>query len=486
MFSAVLGFIQEYRAERAIESLRDMLRATASVLRDGAETTIDATEIVPGDVIALEAGDRIPADARLFEVASLTLDEAALTGESMPVEKSTEAVRVEAQIGDRTDMAHTGGIVTYGRARAVVTETGMNTELGKIAKEVAAVKTEPTPLERRTSEIGRWLGIGALVICAVIMLLSLVRAYEDGTLTMDEAVLMAMFAISLAVAAVPEALAAIVTGALAIGMREMAKRHALIRKMPAVETLGCTTVICTDKTGTLTKAEMTVRRLYSGGAYVDVSGAGYEPQGEITPHVESPALAVLLRAGALCNDSELYEQESRWSIKGDSTEAALLVLAAKAGLDYRKLRVAEPRITEVPFSSERKMMTVVVGRGSALVAYSKGAPEIVLRRCATIMDPDGTIRQLTEADRAAISAANAEMASSALRVLGLAICGHAKDLRGPGGRTHVPGARRNDGPAEAGGYRGGAHMPGGAYAAGDDNGRPQADRDGRGPRDGHL
>lgn len=428
IFSAVLGFIQEYRAERAIESLRDMLRPTANVIRDGTESVIETRDIVPGDLIVLEAGDKVPADARIVEIASLTCDEAPLTGESLPIEKSIEPIPGDVPVGDRRNMVLTGSIVTYGRARAIVTETGMNTEFGKIAREVGAVKAEETPLEKRTAEIGKWLGLGALGICSVVIGISLIREFQDGSISIQAALAMVMFGISLAVAAVPEALAAIVTGALAIGMREMAKQNALIRKMPAVETLGCTTVICTDKTGTLTRAEMTVRKLYAGGGYVEVSGAGYEPKGALTPQDGNQALDGLLEAGVLCNDADLMEREGRWLIKGDSTEAALIVLARKAGLDPRELKRANPRVSEVPFSSERKMMSVTLEGGSS---YAKGAPEVILERCTTLMDADGKLRPVGEQDRADILKANEEMASMALRVLGIAMCSKSDECADP-------------------------------------------------------
>jgi len=281
VFVAVLGFVQEYRAERAIEALKKMLSPTITVLRDGREEEVPSKDLVPGDVMLLEAGDKIPADGRVVEGHSLRCDEASLTGESAPVGKHNRALAADASVNDRKNMIYTGTIVTYGRGKAVVTSTGMETEFGKIAEEVATVKTEKTPLEKRTEEIGKWLGIIALGICVLVAGFSVAREYlAKGSVDLPFLVTITMFAIALAVAAVPEALAAIVTGALAIGMRQMAKQHALVRKMPAVETLGCTTVICSDKTGTLTKGEMTVRSLYFAGRTVQVSGAGYDPEGE--------------------------------------------------------------------------------------------------------------------------------------------------------------------------------------------------------------
>jgi Ca2+-transporting ATPase len=264
LFCAVLSFVQEYRADNALKALRKMLAPTIRVLRDGAEARVPSRELVPGDVMLLEAGDRIPADGRLAEIHSLKCDEAPLTGESFPVEKSLSVARRDAPAGDRRNVVHAGTTVTYGRGKAIVTSTGMHTEFGRIAEHVATVKGEPSPLEKRTAEVGRWLGLIALVVCGVTIVASIVRAWLGDELDFQLLLTMTMFAIALAVAAVPEALAAIVTGALAVGMHEMAKRNALVRRMPAVETLGCTTVICTDKTGTLTKGEMTARRLFAG------------------------------------------------------------------------------------------------------------------------------------------------------------------------------------------------------------------------------
>jgi Ca2+-transporting ATPase len=422
VFSAVLGFLQEYRAERALEALKKMLAETVTVLREGREQEVPSKEIVPGDMLALEAGDKVPADGRLVEVASLRCDEAPLTGESLPVEKDTGALPEDTAVADRRDMVYTGSIVTYGRARAVVTATGMNTEFGRIARDVAAVKTEKTPLEKRTGEIGKWLGITALGICLLVIGVSIAREMAQGTLRIESALTMLMFGVALAVAAVPEALTAIVTGALAIGMHEMAKMNALVRKMPAVETLGCTTVICTDKTGTLTKGEMTVRKIYTSLGYAEVTGAGYEPRGEFVNSGdisdERNPVRVLLVGGLLCNDADLVEKEERWSIRGDPTEAALVVAAAKAGFDRRALRDESPRLAEVPFSSERKRMTTVHPLPGGYVAYIKGAPEVLLGRSTRILGQDG-IRPLGEEDRAAIMRANEEMALMALRVLAL-------------------------------------------------------------------
>jgi Ca2+-transporting ATPase len=425
LFSALLGFVQEYKAERALEALKKMLAPMITVLRDGQEKEIPSRELVPGDVLLLEAGDKIPADGRLIEIQMLSCDEAALTGESIPVRKETVPLRSDIPASDRKNMVFTGTIVSYGRGKAAVTETGMNTEFGRIAEEVAAAETKKTPLEKRTAEIGRWLGIMAASICVLVAGISSLREAFSGRLSLEFVIDTVMFAVALAIAAVPEALTAIVTGALAIGMHQMAKRNALVRKMPAVETLGCATVICSDKTGTLTKGEMTVRKVYSGGSLFEVTGVGYDPAGEIVGMVcgletESP-LERLLKAGLLCNDAHLQESEGRWMIKGDPTEGALVVAAAKAGLHVTETRLKHPRVEEIPFSSERKRMTTIHDEPDGRrVAYLKGAPEEVIGRCDFLMTSTG-VMAFSQGDKEAALGASRDMASSALRVLGLAM-----------------------------------------------------------------
>jgi P-type Ca2+ transporter type 2C len=419
VFCAVLGFVQEYRAGRALDALKKMLTPTTTVLRGGKELEVLARELVPGDILLLEAGDKIPTDGRLIEIHSLQCDEAPLTGESFPVEKELSALPMDIPVGDRKNMVFTGTSVTYGRGKAVVTTTAVNTEFGKIAAELASVSQEKTPLEKRTQEIGKWLGIIALVICGLVVGASIVRESIVGKLDLQFMLTMLMFAIALAVAAVPEALAAIVTGALAIGMHQMAKRNALIRRMPTVETLGCATVICSDKTGTLTKGEMTVRRVFGGGKVMEVSGVGYAPAGALNPASNDPSLNMLFRSGILCNDSTLFEERGKWSIKGDPTEAALLVLAAKAGLRWDQVRQQYPRIKEFPFSSDRKRMTTIHRTDDGKIrAVVKGAPEVVLERCSYFLNGD-RIAALDDTEREKILKANEAMANDALRVLGI-------------------------------------------------------------------
>ncbi|MGE5238318.1 MAG: cation-translocating P-type ATPase [Chloroflexota bacterium] len=436
MFCAILGFVQEYRAEQALEALKKMLSPTITVLRGGRELEVPSKEIVPGDILLLEAGDKVPADARLIEQHSLKCDEAPLTGESLPVGKRIEVLPEKTAVADRNNMVFTGTTVAYGRARAAVTATGMHTEFGKIAEEVILLEAGKTPLEKRTEEIGRWLGIAALGICFLVAGISIVRQAATGTVDFGFIVTMVMFAVSLAVAAVPEALAAIVTGALAIGMHQMAKRNALVRKMPAVETLGCTTVICSDKTGTLTKGEMTVRNVLAGDDLIEVSGVGYDPTGELkgmsseslTSH---SALRLLLQGGILCSDAVLDEKDGTWTVRGDPTEGAFIVAAAKAGISQADTRLENPRVEEIPFSSERKRMTTLHRmKDGSLMAFVKGAPEVVLDRCTVLAAREDT-RSLTGQERERIFRVNEQMAQSALRVLAVAYRtvpeGHSSD-----------------------------------------------------------
>lgn len=423
LFCAVLGFIQEYRAEKALEALKKMLSPTITVLREGKEVEIPSKYVVPGDILLLEAGDKIPADARLVEIHALKCDEAPLTGESLPVSKEIRPLLEAMPVSDRRNMVFTGTTVTYGRGKALVTATGMRTEFGKIAEEVTAVETEKTPLEKRTEEIGKWLGVAALTICFLVAGISLLREGLKGEINLPFVITMVMFAVALAVAAVPEALAAIVTGALAIGMHQMAKKNALVRKMPAVETLGCTTVICSDKTGTLTKGEMTVRKIWVDGGTIEVTGEGYNPTGVFlgmeTP-LSHPVLPSLLTAALLCNDSTLEEKEGHYQIKGDPTEGALVVAAVKAGLHQAEIRLENPREEEIPFSSERKrMITIHRMKDGKRMVFMKGAPEVVLTFASKILTSRGW-EKLDERDKNSILKQSEQMAGEALRVLGLA------------------------------------------------------------------
>jgi len=415
---AVLGFTQEYRAERALEALKKMTAPTASVLRDGKEIKIKTSDVVPGDILLLYTGDKVSADSRLIEVMNLKMDEAALTGESMPVRKDAKPLAAETPVSERTNTVFTGTTAIYGRGRAVVTSTGMNTEFGKIAKMVQAADGEETPLEKRMANVGKWLGILAITVCAAVSVLGVIKQHEILE--------MILWGVSLAVAAVPEALPAVVTGALAVGMYRMAKQHSIVRRLPAVETLGCTSVICSDKTGTMTKGEMTVQSIFIDQITVKVTGVGYEPtgkflvEGKASNPTELNDLQTLLKIATLCNDAGLEKKEAKWTVKGDPTEGALIVAAAKAGLQKEDLENKEPRIGEIPFSSERKRMTTIhQTSGNGKVAYMKGAPEIVLQHCNNILQ-DGKVKKLTVKDREELLKATEGMAAQALRNLGFA------------------------------------------------------------------
>ncbi len=414
---AILGFIEEYRSEKAVEKLREMAAPTATVIRDGVESIIPARELVPGDIVVLRTGDKVPADIRLAEAFSLKVDESSLTGESSPVLKSTEPLDEATPLPDRVNMAYSGTVVTYGRGWGVVVETGMKTELGKIAKMIQEAREEKTPLEKRMEHVGKWLGALSLAVCAVVATLGAFRGY--GALEM------LIWGVSLAVAAVPEALPAVVTGALAIGMREMAKRNAIVRRMPAVETLGCTTVICSDKTGTITKNEMTVRRVILPDTEIEVTGLGFEPAGELKVGGRKADLRslwhldLLLKAGALCSDAKLVKQAGGWHILGDPTEGALVVLAAKAGYSKEALDSKYKRIGEIPFTSERKRMTTIHEFNRRLMAFMKGAPEVVLEKCSKAATSSGVI-ELTPELKEKILEANDELASRAYRNLCIA------------------------------------------------------------------
>ncbi|MEO8681024.1 MAG: cation-translocating P-type ATPase [Vicinamibacterales bacterium] len=424
LFAVLLGFIQEYRAERALEALREMAAPVGHAIRDGMELAIPARELVPGDLIALRAGDRVPADARVTLAMNLSIDEAPLTGESAGVEKSAAPMpSSDLPLGDRRNMAYAGTLVTRGRGQAVVVATGMSTEFGRISRLVQSVSPGRTPLQENLDRLGSILGKAALAIVAAIVVLGLWRGMPPLE--------MFIFGIALAVAVVPEALPAVVTISLAIGVRRMVKRRALVRRLPVVETLGSTSTICSDKTGTLTRNEMTVRRVATADGVHDVGGVGYDPVGEfLTDGVVVPAprsVTELLRAAALSSDARvLLDDRGRWHVEGDPTEGALVVAAEKAGLDQAALNEAQPRQLEIAFTSERRRMTTLHrAEGASLVAYSKGAVDAVLPDCAT-WERDGHEVPLHPSDRAALLALEREMASVGLRVLAIARKRHAE------------------------------------------------------------
>ncbi len=413
LFAAGLGFVQEYRAERALEALKRMAAPTASVLRQGEEKEIPASELVPGDIVVLRTGDRVAADLRLVEVVNLLTDEASLTGESLPVEKGVGSLaEADLPVADRKNMAYMGTAAVYGRGMGAVVATGMSTEFGRIAGMLQQVEESPTPLQVNLDRMGRVIGIGALALAALIFGLALLQR-EGGFLEMF------IWAVSLAVAAVPEALPAVVTISLALGVQRLVKRHALIRRLPAVETLGSVSVICSDKTGTLTQDQMTVRKIHTDGQMIEVTGAGYEPRGEFFSQGPLPeSLHRLLLAGVLCNDSRLCNVDGSWQVRGDPTEGALVVAAAKAGIG-EEVWCQYPRVGEVPFSSERKRMTTIHLTGQGKRAFSKGAPEVILESCSQILK-GGEAAPLGPQARQEVLARAHEMAADALRVLGLA------------------------------------------------------------------
>ncbi|MDD5096208.1 MAG: cation-translocating P-type ATPase [Candidatus ainarchaeum sp.] len=404
LLHGIIGFVQEYKAEKSFEALRRMVSPRANVLRDGKVTNIDAREVVPGDMVLLEAGDRVPADGLVVEQYGMAADEAALTGESVPVHKH-EAGESRAWMGTS---------IVAGRGRMLVEKTGMSTRMGGITEMVQTVQKERTPLEIDLDRMGRQLGVGVLVLCAFIFLAGLFRGFEP--------VEMFLTAVSLAVAAIPEGLPAVVVITLAVGVQRMSRKNAIVKKLKSVETLGCADVICTDKTGTLTRNEMTVRMVLVGGKAYEVGGAGYEPKGEIRLDGKAAGkgegLRMAMRIGTLCNSAWL-EKKQDWGVVGDPTEGALLVLAAKGGMWKEEMEGKNPVMFEFPFDSDRKMMTVVRSSGRKHIAYAKGAPEVVLGKCARIWAEGGS-RPLGRGEAEAIMKENDALTSRGYRTLALA------------------------------------------------------------------
>ena len=401
IINAIIGVVQENKAETAMEALKNMNKSFSKVLRDGEWKHLASEEIVPGDVVKLEAGDIVPADMRLLTSASLKIEEAALTGESVPAEKDAEkAVAADAPLGDRADMAYSSGIVSYGRGTGVVTHTGMNTEVGKIATMLTDGSQQTSPLQKQLGKTAKLLSILVLAIAAIIFIVQAVR----GNDIMDSF----MTAVAIAVAAIPEGLPAVVTIVLAIGVQRMSKRNAIVKNLPSVETLGCCEVICSDKTGTLTLNQMTVKGYY-------LPDCGFKAVDEERASAGGD-FDVFVRAMALCNDTEKTSE----GLTGDPTETALVAYAEDCGYDFHALREDYVRVDEVPFDSVRKLMTTVNEHGGEREAYVKGAPDMLLPLCTRIMDGD-TVRDITEKDVAAIKKANSQMAKKALRVLGVAV-----------------------------------------------------------------
>lgn len=451
VLNAVLGVVQEQRAEEALAALKKLASPEAQVLRDGLHRSVPAAELVPGDVVFLEAGNYVPADMRLLEAVNLRVEEAALTGESVPVEKSaTLILDQEASLGDRKNTVFMGTVVSYGRGRGLVVDTGMSTQLGLIADMLQSVESEETPLQRRLDQLGRTLGWGALAVCGIVFLIGLLRSglFVQGFSpeTRSAMVESFMIAVSLAIAAVPEGLPAVVTISLALGMREMVRRHALIRRLASVETLGSATVICSDKTGTLTQNMMTVTRLWVDGQFVEVAGSDYEPgsafhiNGRAVDVQQYPGITSALWVGVLNNDALLetvnVNGKPSFRIIGDPTEGSILVAAAKANMLQETLNTVYPRRQEIPFDSTRKRMVTIhtieaddPEDSSPLhdrdhhhwhAVDVKGAPDVVLGLCTHYLTIDDQVRVLDDSMRQAILDANDRMTQDALRVLGLA------------------------------------------------------------------
>ncbi len=458
VLNSILGVVQESRAEEALAALKRMSAPEAHVLRDGRRVMVPARDLVPGDIVFLEAGNFIPADVRLLEAVSLRVEEAALTGESVPVQKNaTQTLDKEIPLGDRKNTAFMGTVVSYGRGRGVVVSTGMHTQLGLIATMLQSVDEEQTPLQARLEELGKLLGWGALAVCGLVFVVGIIRALSatpfaelvGTTAGLEHLVELFMIAVSLAIAAVPEGLPAVVTISLALGMREMIRRHALIRRLSSVETLGSATVICSDKTGTLTQNAMTVTKVWADGRFFDVTGAGYEPKGEFRLNnsrvdlKDYPAVRTALWVGVLNNDAQIEALDDdgdgikTYRVVGDPTEGSILVAAMKAGAVSESLNAAFPRTDEIPFDSVRKRMVTIhavrAPHADDLSPFTeeshrewytvavKGAPDVVLNLCSHVQAMNSTdVRPMTEAEKAEILAANDTMSQSALRVLGVA------------------------------------------------------------------
>ncbi|HOV79905.1 MAG TPA: calcium-translocating P-type ATPase, SERCA-type [Bacillota bacterium] len=419
ILNAAIGIFQENKAENALKALKDMTKPFAKVVRGEKVLQVNAEEVVPGDLILVEAGDLIPADARLIEAASLQADESALTGESLPVEKETGVIKTEqVSVGDRKNMLFMGTTATGGRGKAVVVATGMKTQLGRIAQLLDEAVQESTPLQQRLEKMGKTLGMVALAIVALVFFLGLWR--RENLLDMF------MIAISLAVAVVPEGLPAVVTIVLALGVTRMSRRKAIVRKLPAVETLGTATVICSDKTGTLTKNEMTVTRIYVADKLYEVTGSGYVPEGKILDRggnevslVSDENLELIVTGGLLNNNAELEDDGKSYRVVGDPTEGALVVVAAKTGLSRKAAGKTNPRLAEIPFDSIRKMMTTFHRMDGFVRSFTKGAPDVLLRRCTSVLTQNGTAG-LNEETRNNLMKVNSELASQGQRVLALA------------------------------------------------------------------
>jgi len=417
LVGAVIGFLQEQQAVRAMDALVQMTAPRAQVRRDGKPASVLAEDIVPGDVILLESGNRVPADARVLEEANLKVTEASLTGESLPVDKEAAPLTRDTVLAERNNMVFMGTTATHGRATAVVVSTGMGTQIGGIASALRSVEDEPTPVEKSIRKLSRYIILLVLGIVAVLVGAGLYRGLEPVEIL--------MLAVATAVSAIPEGLPAVVTVVLALGMRMMAKRNAIIRRLVAVETLGSATVICSDKTGTLTRNEMTVRRIFVDGRFLDVTGEGYNPEGDFRSdgepvhHGDGSSLGLLLRTGALCSEATLLKNGEQYEIAGDPTEGALVVAAAKAGIDKATLQHNLRRTCEIPFESEQQYMAIGYEEDGGTRIYVKGSMERVLSFCGAVAR-DGAPATLDEEARTRIREATDALASEAMRVIALA------------------------------------------------------------------
>jgi Ca2+-transporting ATPase len=416
ILNAVLGVYQEGKADKALDALKKMSSPKTKVLRDGAVTMVDSENVVPGDIVLIDAGDAIASDMRLIESESLKADESSLTGESLPSDKDCNAKLAEdCGVGDRTNMVFSGTVITYGRGKGVVTSTGTSSELGKIAERLTNIKDETTPLQKSLNSLGKILAVVCVIVCLIVFAVNVFvqkNTIEDSLMT----------AVSLAVAAIPEGLAAVVTIVLSLGMTTMAQRNAIVKKLSAVETLGCVDVICSDKTGTLTQNQMTVRVMYSNGTIMNVSGGGYAPEGEITD-VDGAVVTAphdLVLSSVLCNDASIVKDENgKYTCIGDPTEGALTTLGSKCGLLREDVFAKYPRLAELPFDSDRKMMTTFHDIDGRFISYTKGAPDIMLARCK-FYDDNGEIKPMTTEVLKRAEKANHDFACKAIRVLAFA------------------------------------------------------------------
>ena len=427
ILAAVLGTLQEFQAGKALEALRRMASPSATVIRDGETTEIPASDLVPGDIVVVNYGNKVPADIRIIESNNLQVEEAALTGESLAVEKMTAAIEGDnVPLGDRKNLLFMGTSISHGRGKGIVVGTGANTEFGKIASLLQNTKTEQTPLQKNLDKLGSQIGIIAIVVALALSTFSYI--FNGGTI-LDAFI----WAVALAVAIIPEALPAVVTIGLALGVKRMVKRQALIRKLPAVETLGAVNVICTDKTGTLTKDEMTIRKVFADSLVFDVDGSGYSPEGAVkhkgskVTHVDNAILSKVLTYGILCSDAELKLTEEGWDVLGDPTEGAIVTAAKKAHIDTIAVERNNPRVDEIPFSSDKKYMATAHKTDAGKLIVLKGAFEVILGKCLKVDSSAGAVTITSDIETNILKVTD-EFASQALRVIAVAYSFVADDV----------------------------------------------------------